>query len=150
MIQAQRTQYNDFVESGLENQILLSQTTIIVDPNGKKVRINQFYLKKIVLGTIQGDHFLYIFLLNLITSLVSVVTVFFPQFFDPPPFRGFFLFYTIIFLPSPPFTCRSSCWLCFLSHQHLPEVSGSSYKAKNHYSGITSTLMRPESQLQSI
>ena len=42
-----------------------------------KAKINRFYLKKIVFNTIQGDQFLYIFLLNLITSLVLVATVFF-------------------------------------------------------------------------
>ena len=42
-----------------------------------KAKINRFYLKKIVIGTIRGNRFLYIFLLNLITSLVLVATVFF-------------------------------------------------------------------------
>ena len=65
--------------------------------------------------------------------------------FRSPSFRGFFHSYTILFLPSPPSTCRSSCWLWSLSYQHLPEVSGSSCKAENYCSGITSTLMRSES-----
>ena len=52
-----------------------------------KAKINRFYPKKIVLDTIRRDVFLYIYiyiflslslsLLNLITSLVPVVTVFF-------------------------------------------------------------------------
>ena len=42
-----------------------------------KAKINRFYVKKIVLGTIRGDVFLYISLLNLITILVPVVTMFF-------------------------------------------------------------------------
>ena len=56
-----------------------------------KAKINRFYPKKIVLNTIRRDVFLYIYiyisfslslslslsLLNLITSLVPVVTVFF-------------------------------------------------------------------------
>ena len=44
-----------------------------------KAKINKFYPKKIVLGTIRGDVFLYIYisLLNLITSRVPVTTVFF-------------------------------------------------------------------------
>ena len=60
----------------------MSWITIIVDSNDKKVKINYFYPKKIVFGTIRGDKFLYIFLLDLITSLVPMVTVFFPQFSD--------------------------------------------------------------------
>ena len=52
-----------------------------------KAKINRFYPKKIVLGTIRGDVFLhthiyiyicmYISLLNLIKSPILVVTVFF-------------------------------------------------------------------------
>ena len=59
-IQTQRVQYNEFVESGLENQALMSQVTIIIDLDDKKVNIDWFYLKKIILGIIQVDQFLYI------------------------------------------------------------------------------------------
>ena len=62
-----------------------------------------------------------------------------------PHFRVFFLFYTVFFLLSPPSTCRPGFWHWSLSHQYLPEVSGSSCTAENYYSSITSTLMRPES-----
>ena len=61
-IQAQRAQYNEFVESRLENQALMSCVTIIMDSDYNKVKIDWSYLKKIVLGTIRGDQFLYIFL----------------------------------------------------------------------------------------
>ena len=55
----------------------MSWVTIIMDLDDKKVKIDWFYPKKIVLGTIQGDHFLYISLLNLATSLVLVPIMFF-------------------------------------------------------------------------
>ena len=61
-IQAQRAQYNEFVESKLENQALMSWVIIIVDPNDNKVKIDWLYLMKIVLGTVRGDQFLYIIL----------------------------------------------------------------------------------------
>ena len=51
-IQAQRAQYNEFVESKLENQALMSWVIIIVDPNDNKVKIDWLYLMKIVLGTV--------------------------------------------------------------------------------------------------
>ena len=54
----------------------MNWTTTIVGQDGKKIKMNMFYLKKIVFGTIQGGGFLYIFLLNLITSTVFVATVF--------------------------------------------------------------------------
>ena len=46
-----------------------------------KAKINKFYPKKIIIDTIRGNVFLYIYiyisLLNLITSLIPVFTVFF-------------------------------------------------------------------------
>ena len=48
-----------------------------MDPDDKKTKINRFYPKKIVLGTIRGDVFLYVSLLNLITSPIFVAIVFF-------------------------------------------------------------------------
>ena len=55
----------------------MSWVTIIMDPNDKKVKIDWFYLKKIVLGTVQVDQFLYISLLNLVISLILIHTAFF-------------------------------------------------------------------------
>jgi len=39
----------------------MSQTTSVADPVEKKMKIDWFNQKKIVLGTIQGDRFLYIY-----------------------------------------------------------------------------------------
>ena len=55
----------------------MNWTTIIVGQDNKKIKMDRFYLKKIVLGTIRGGWFLYIFILNLITSTILVATVFF-------------------------------------------------------------------------
>ena len=53
-------QYNEFVESELENWALMNQTTSKVNSDDKKVKIDQFNLKKIVLDTVRGAQFLYI------------------------------------------------------------------------------------------
>ena len=58
-----------------------------------------------------------------------------------PLLRVFFFFYTVFLLSSPPSMCRPGFWRWFMSHQYLPEISKSSYKAKNYYLSITSTLM---------
>ena len=60
---------------------------IIIDPDDKKVKIDWFYLKKIVFDIIRENQFLYIYisLLNLVTSPALVPTVFFSRFFDPLP-----------------------------------------------------------------
>ena len=61
----------------------MSQTTSKVDPDDKKMMINRFNLKKTILGTIQGDQFLYIFSQVLLQVHLLIVKVFFSQFLDP-------------------------------------------------------------------
>ena len=51
---------NEFVESGLENWTLVNQTTSKANFDDKRMKVDKFKLKEIVLGTIQGDQFLYI------------------------------------------------------------------------------------------
>ena len=79
-----------------------------------KVKINRFYpykkKKKIVLGTIRGDVFSYISLLNLITSPICVAIVFFYPSFDPPS-----LGYSFSFIPSSFF---------HLHPPHVDQVAG--------------------------
>ena len=56
----------------------MSWITIIMDPDDKKVKINWFYLNKIVLGTIREDQFLYISLeFDLNTVLITTIFFFF-------------------------------------------------------------------------
>ena len=72
-----------------------------MDSDDKKVKIDQFYLNKIVFDTIRGDKFLYISLefdyrhnsccYNVFLSILRSLF-----------FRAFFLFYTIFFLSSLP------------------------------------------------
>ena len=38
----------------------MNQTNIKVDPDDKKMKLNRFVVKKIVLGTVRGDQFLYL------------------------------------------------------------------------------------------
>ena len=111
----------------------MSWITIIVDSNDNRVKIDWFYLKKIVLSTIRGDQFLYIILefdykyssycyCILLLNLRSL------------SLRASLLFYTLFSLVSSPSTYRLDCWCWSLSHQHIPEVFGSSCKAENYCS----------------
>ena len=86
----------------------MSLVAIIVDPNDNKVKIDWFYLKKIVLGTVRGDQLLYIILevdykyssycYNISLSILRSLSL-----------RVFFLFYTIS-LSSLPSMYRLDCW----------------------------------------
>ena len=86
----------------------MNWTTITVGLEDLKAKIYRFYSNKIVIGIIRGDVFIYIYiyLLNLITSPILVVTVFFLFFFGSPLLSVFFLFYTVFILSSLPFMCR--------------------------------------------
>ena len=55
-----KTQNNEFVNSGLENWGLVNRTISKMDFDDKKIKVDKFTLKKIDIGTIQGDQFLYI------------------------------------------------------------------------------------------
>ena len=59
---AQKTQYNEFVESELENWALMSWITVIMSLGDDKLKVDWIYLSKIVLDTVRGDQFLYILL----------------------------------------------------------------------------------------
>ena len=148
-IQAQRAQYNEFVESGLENQALMSWVMIIMDPNDNKVKVDWLYLMKIVLVIVRGDQFLYIILevgykyssYSYSVSLLILRSLF---------LRTSLLFYTIFpfHLYSPHVDQIVGVDPCPIST--FLKSLGSSYKAKNYCSSITSSLMRPKGQLQSI
>ena len=55
-----KIQNNEFVNSGLENWGLVNRTTSKMDFDDKKMKVDKFTLKKIDIGTVQGDQFLYI------------------------------------------------------------------------------------------
>ena len=55
-----KTQNNEFVNSGLENWGLVNRTISKMDFDDKKIKVDKFTLKKIDIGTVQGDQLLYI------------------------------------------------------------------------------------------
>ena len=60
--QAQKAQNNKFIESVLENWAIMSWMANKVDSNYKNRKIDGFQLKKVVIGQVQGDQFLYLYL----------------------------------------------------------------------------------------
>ena len=72
-----RARYNEFVKSWLENWDLMSLTTSKVDLDDKKMKIDLFDLKKIIIGTIWGDQFLCICTQVWLQVQLLIATVFF-------------------------------------------------------------------------
>ena len=119
--QAQKTQNNEFVESGLENWTRMSWMTDRVGLNDKNRKIDWFKLKKIVLGTVRGDQFLYISLKFDYKFGSWLLQCFSLDFLIPLSHCLFLLLYSLP-LSSLPSTCRPDGWCWYLSHQHFPEV----------------------------
>ena len=121
----------------------MSWIIVRMDLEDNKVKVGWIYLRKFVLSTIRGDHFVYILLevsykYGLDCYSVSSFLL------QSPSLKISLLFYTISpFHPYHPHadqivdigTCPISTFLKSL---------GSNWKAENYRSGITSSLMRPE------
>ena len=146
---AQRAQYNEFVESELKNQVLMSWITVRMDLKDNKVKVGQVYLREFVLSTVQGDQFVYI--------LLEVGYRYSHDYYSVSSFllrslsiRISRLFHTIS--PFHPYHPRADQIVdvgpCPINT--FLKSLGSSWKVENYYLGITSSLMRPESQLQNI
>ena len=106
-----------------------------------------FVLESIVLGKIRGGLFLYIVLNFSYKFDYRMFQCFFPpHLFLLPPFPFYIIpssrsHFTRVYQ-------RVGVDICPICTFHQSPCS--SYKAETHCSGITSTLMRPESQLQCI
>ena len=100
----------------------MSWTTNKVSSNDKNRKIDWFKLKKIVIGTVRRDQFLYTshkfdykfgsWLLQCFSFDFSI-----PFFLE----SSFSILYYLP-LSSPPSPCRLDCRCWFLFHQHLPKV----------------------------
>ena len=71
-----KSQYNKLVESVLENWVLMNQITNKVNFDDKKMKLDWFNLKKIILDTVQENQFLCISLKFDYKFQFLIVTVF--------------------------------------------------------------------------
>ena len=122
----------------------MSWMIVTIDPDDNKLKVDWIYLRKIVLGIVRGDQFLYISLEVGYKYSSNCYSVSF-SILRSLSLKVSLLFYTIFpFHLYPPRAdqivgvdpCPISTFLKSL---------GSSCKAENYYSGITSSLMQPES-----
>ena len=134
---------------GQKNWVLMNQTNIKVDSNDKKMKLDRFMVKKIVLGTVRGDQFLYLsfrFDYKVSSKSLQCYSLHFPIPLSLSPF----FFYTLsTFHLHVPCACQM-VGVDIFPINLSPKSSCSSCKAENYCLGIISTLMRLEGQLQSI
>ena len=71
----------------------MSWVTIIMNPDDSKVKVDKFYLKKIVIDTVREDQFMYI-LLEVDYKVVLMATVFLSSIFRSFSLRTSLLIYT--------------------------------------------------------
>ena len=123
----------------------MNQTNIKVDPNDKKIRLEKFMVKKIVIGIIQGNQFLYLsfrFDYKVSSRFLQCLSLCFPISFSW--WVPFIIYFPLndLDLPLVNHSCLhlSACpiehplrLLCALGQPIYP------------FSGVFSTLMRSES-----
>ena len=97
----------NFVENEFENQALTNHIAIIVGLDDKRTKKKQFNSKKNVFNSIRGDQFQNIFLFDMVTSLILVLTMFFLLILIPFPLGVLSLLYSLV-ISSSLSTCRLS------------------------------------------
>ena len=99
----------NFVENEFENQALTNHIAIIVGLDDKRTKKKQFNSKKNVFNSIREYQFQNIFLFDMVTSLILVLTMFFLLIPIPFPLGVLSLLYSLL-ISSSPSTCRPGYW----------------------------------------
>ena len=137
---------NEFVESGRKNQSEYRKNILVDSVKGKELHIHKYkkYLRICPNSMINNTE---LFLFTVVFLQSFALFLFF--FFRPPFFESLFVLYTMVFAPFSPSTCESgvgSFSVPFRLSLNLPLLA---VRLLVYCSGITSTLMRLESQLGS-
>ena len=106
----------------------------------------------VVRSRVHNSFILLLYFFNLLLSFSLLFPLPFSYFFSFPPFCLFFLFvlYTTVFTPISPSTCESGVQSFSVPFRPSLNLLLLAVRLLVHCSVITSTLMRPESQLGSI
>ena len=137
---------NKFVESGRKSQSESRENILVDSVKGKELHMHQYKKHPRSCSNSMIDSVEFVLLPVIFLQHFSL----FLFFFCPPLFESLFVLYTMVFASFSPSTCESGVesFLCPLSP--LLEPSPLAVRLLIYCSGITSTLMRPKSQLDSI
>ena len=92
-----------------------------MDLDNNKVEVDWFYLKKIVIGTVRGNQFLYIYIYILLEVGYKYSSDCYSVSFlilQSPSLRASLLFYTVFPLSSLPSICKSDITIVQISLPH--------------------------------
>ena len=92
-----------------------------MDLDNNKVEVDWFYLKKIVIGTVRGNQFLYIYIYILLEVGYKYSSDCYSVSFlilHSPSLRASLLFYTVFPLSSLPSICKSDITIVQISLPH--------------------------------
>ena len=141
-----RSVNNKFVKSGRKSQSKSREKILVNSVKGKELYMHQYkkHHRSCPNSMIDSVEF---FLLTVVFLQPFVLFLFF---FCPPLFESLFVLYTMVFASISPSTCESGVQSFSVPFRPSLNLLLLAVRLLVYCSGITSTLMRPESQLGSI
>ena len=138
---------NEFVENGRKNQSEYREKILVDSVKGKEILMHK-YKKHLQIYTNSMINNMELFLFTVV--FLQPFTLFLFFFFRPPSFFPLFVLYTMVFVPFSSSTCESGVGSFSVPFHPSLNLLLLAVRLLVYCSGITSTLMRPESQLGSI
>ena len=138
---------NEFVESEKKSQSAYREKILVDSIKGKELHI-QKYKKHLRICPNSMINNMELFLFTVV--FLQPFALFLFLFFRPLSFESLFVLYTIVFVPFSPSTCESGVGSFSVPFRPSLNLLLLAVRLHVYCSDITSTLMRPESQLGSI
>ena len=138
---------NEFVESGRKSQFEYREKILVDSVKGKKLHMYKYkkHPRLCPNSMINSTEF---FLFTVVFLQPFALSCF--SFSVPPSFESLFVLYTMVFAPFSPSTCESGVGSFSVPFHPSLNFLLLAIRLLVYCSGITSTLMRTESQLGSI
>ena len=138
---------NEFVESGRKSQSAYREKILVGSIKGKELHIHKYKKHlRICPNSMINNMELFLFTVVFLQPFALFFFFFFRLFF----FESLFVLYTMVFAPFSPSACVSGVGSFFVPFRPSLNLLLLAVRLLVYCSGITSTLMRPESQLGSI
>ena len=138
---------NEFVESERKSQSEYREKILVDSVKGKELHMHK-YKKHLRICPNSMINNMELFLFTVVFLQPFALFLFF--FFRPFFFESLFVLYTMVFAPFSPSTCELGVWSFSVPFRPSLNLLLLAVRLLVYCSGITSTLMRLESQLGSI